>query len=551
MTNLRSGETRRLAGLLIALVLASVWHSATEVSAGDLGFGVDIIPTVDDTPGNLAANRELWFAAPPGGVSRREVKIISASDDAQKVKIEIFPLVVVDGEDTIDTSELSETAPWATIEPNDFVLLPRASQVVAITYRPPADTIEGSYQAFVQFGASAVDPSSIGDPSKTQAIVPTALTFRKSLWLGVGNQDGELPVTDFELRGVAGLRRDSKNFLQVRIENTGETPIRPKGEIEIVDPLFPDNRFGPLKFSSPTILPGNTSRTEVDAPDGLVDGLWKIRVLARQGSIQRQEMYDVNLTFDDSTSEFGEGWRRLLGLPWLRFGLPLIALLGVVIGWRLMRGKPDADPPSDGSSAGGPPPSSGSPARAVGRSPSPEPLGSRTTTADAPLDHHDELPSAATATPRDLPPQGSPAQPTRTGRVIVHVSGAVRNPGMFEVDDDARVGEVIERAGGMLIVAETEGINLARRVTDGEQIVVPKRVVPPREVRPTSIPEILDLNLANVEQLAALPGINEDLAAEIVSHRRRIGKFISVDQLLEVKGIGPRKLAAVRRRLQI
>jgi competence protein ComEA len=140
---------------------------------------------------------------------------------------------------------------------------------------------------------------------------------------------------------------------------------------------------------------------------------------------------------------------------------------------------------------------------------------------------------------------------TRTGRIIVHVSGAVRNPGMFEVNDDARVGEVIERAGGTLIVAETEGINLARRVTDGEQIVVPKRVVAPRDSRPIAIPEILDLNLANAEQLAALPGIGHDIGVEIVAHRRRIGRFTAVDQLLEVKGIGPRKLAVVKRRLRV
>jgi len=531
----------RLGTLLFAVVLASVCPPAAGVSAGELGFGVEIVPTSDDTPGSLAANRELWFATSPGGVARREVRIISASDDAQKIKLEIFPLVVVDGEDTIDTSEPSETAQWATIEPNNFVLRPRASQVVAITYRPPADTIEGSYQAYVLFGASAVDPSSVGDSSKTQAIVPTALTFTKSLWLGVGSQDGELPVTDFELRGVAGLRRDDRNFLQVRIENTGETPIRPKGEVEVVDPLFPENRFGPIKFSSPTILPGEISRTEIDSPEGLGDGPWKIRVVARQGSVQRQEIFNVNLTFDDSTSEFGEGWRRLLRLPWLRFGLPLIALVGVIFGWRLMRGKRDHDPPA-GDSSSGDTPLDGPP-----KDEPPTPTNG-TATATAPRDSDAAAPDDTIGRPVE---HSSSTPSTRTGRIIVHVSGAVRNPGMFEVDDDARVGEVIERAGGTLIVAETEGINLARRVTDGEQIVVPKRVVAPRDSRPIAIPEILDLNLANAEQLAALPGIGHDIGLEIVAHRRRIGRFTAVDQLLEVKGIGPRKLAAVKRRLRV
>ena len=133
----------------------------------------------------------------------------------------------------------------------------------------------------------------------------------------------------------------------------------------------------------------------------------------------------------------------------------------------------------------------------------------------------------------------------------MQVSGAVRNPGMFEVDDDTRVGEVIELAGGTNIIAETAEINFARRVVDGEQILIPKRVVGSREAKPVSIPAVLDLNLATGEQLAALPGIGQDLGAAIVSHRRRIGKFTSIEQLLDVKGLGPRKLAGIKKRLRL
>jgi competence protein ComEA len=163
----------------------------------------------------------------------------------------------------------------------------------------------------------------------------------------------------------------------------------------------------------------------------------------------------------------------------------------------------------------------------------------------------DPIPPVVTPTPSDpIPPVVTPT-PTIIGRVVVHVSGAVRNPGMFEVNDDTRVGEAIELAGGTTTIAETAEINFARRVVDGEQIFVPKRVVGSREAKPVSKPAVLDLNLATGKQLADLPGVGQDLGAAIVAYRRRIGKFTSIEQLLEVKGIGPRKLAGIKKRVRV
>jgi competence protein ComEA len=163
----------------------------------------------------------------------------------------------------------------------------------------------------------------------------------------------------------------------------------------------------------------------------------------------------------------------------------------------------------------------------------------------------DPIPPVVTPTPSDpIPPVVTPP-PTIIGRVVVHVSGAVRNPGMFEVNDDTRVGEAIELAGGTTTIAETAEINFARRVVDGEQIFVPKRVVGSREAKPVSKPAVLDLNLATGKQLADLPGVGQDLGAAIVAYRRRIGKFTSIEQLLEVKGIGPRKLAGIKKRVRV
>lgn len=533
------GVTLRHLMRVIATVLLLALIQST-MAAAELGIGVDVIATSDDTPGQLATNRELWFSTTPGGVVSRQLRVISSSDDKQQVSLGIYPLVVVDGQPTIDTTEVSETAVWATIEPNNFVLAPRTTETITITYRPPSDAQVGSYEAYVQILVKAASIAAPQGQGGLQAVVPTALSFKKSLWLGVGNQDGELPVTDFELDGVAGYLRDGKNVVQIRISNTGETPIRPKGDIEFVDPLFPDNRFGPVDFSSPTIMPGESARAEIDAPLGLTDGNWKVRVTARQGSVQKSEVYEVELTFDDSTSEFARGWGWLLALPWMRIVIALVALVGLWFGLRLLRGgnKRHGGDDSDDDPTGAEP---YTPAPITPYRPSP-------TSADVATDTTSSTsePAVPTFETRQSESHSS------TSRLVVQVSGMVNNPGVFQVDTDARVAEVLELAGGPLTLADTTGLNLARRVVDGEQIVVPKRQ--PRrasKVIRTSEQELLDLNLATVEQLASLPGLSLKIAREIVAHRRRISAFGSIDDLLEVRGIGPKKLAAIRKKLQV
>jgi comEA protein len=153
-----------------------------------------------------------------------------------------------------------------------------------------------------------------------------------------------------------------------------------------------------------------------------------------------------------------------------------------------------------------------------------------------------------TSTPPDPSPRDERSESTTV--VTVHVIGAVRAPGVYELPLGSRVNDAVERAGGPSIVADLSGTNLARKLVDGEQVNIPKRVVGVRENQPIATPEILDLNLASAEQLAGLPGIGMDLAKAIVAHRRRIGQFANVNQLLDVKGIGERKFAAIKGRLR-
>jgi competence protein ComEA len=133
--------------------------------------------------------------------------------------------------------------------------------------------------------------------------------------------------------------------------------------------------------------------------------------------------------------------------------------------------------------------------------------------------------------------------------VVVHVAGAVVTPGVHELEPGARVIDAIHAAGGLAPEADSARINLAAPVTDGERVYVP--VV--GEAMPTapsggseSAGGPVDLNQADEAALDALPGVGPATASAIVEHRARIGRFTSVDQLLDVRGIGEAKLEQLR-----
>lgn len=139
-------------------------------------------------------------------------------------------------------------------------------------------------------------------------------------------------------------------------------------------------------------------------------------------------------------------------------------------------------------------------------------------------------------------------------RVVVHVAGAVRRPGVYALAPDARVQRAVSRAGGATARADLSALNLAATVQDGQQVIVPHRSpTPPGGGGATAGTAsagapgaAVSLSSATVEQLEALDGIGPTLAARIVEWRRAHGGFASVDQLIEVEGIGPARLESLR-----
>lgn len=131
--------------------------------------------------------------------------------------------------------------------------------------------------------------------------------------------------------------------------------------------------------------------------------------------------------------------------------------------------------------------------------------------------------------------------------VYVHVAGAVREAGLYRLAAGARVADAVAHAGGFADDAARDGVNLARTVTDGEQIVVPVLgAVPTAAAEGTSASGPLDLNSATREQLDALPRIGPALADRILAWREENGRFTSVDDLGSVPGIGDKLLAGLR-----
>jgi competence protein ComEA len=133
--------------------------------------------------------------------------------------------------------------------------------------------------------------------------------------------------------------------------------------------------------------------------------------------------------------------------------------------------------------------------------------------------------------------------------VVVDVAGKVRRPGLYRLPDGARVDDALRAAGGALGGVDISGLNLAARVVDGQQVLVGLPGPGPPPVAGPSTATVygpVDLNAANAEQLATLPGIGAVLAARIIDWRTAHGGFASVDQLNEVSGIGEVKFAALR-----
>jgi competence protein ComEA len=174
-----------------------------------------------------------------------------------------------------------------------------------------------------------------------------------------------------------------------------------------------------------------------------------------------------------------------------------------------------------------------------------------------------QAPSAAVATPSGASASaaapGSGAvrlEPRQPAVALVHVAGAVRSPGVYRLREGERIQDALRRAGGPRAGADLNAINLAAKVADGQQVVVPRRGATDAAAVGAGVPggpaqPPVSLNTATAEQLDTLDGVGPATAAKILDWRRQHGGFRSIDDLGEIPGIGPKRLAALRTKVQL
>jgi len=163
--------------------------------------------------------------------------------------------------------------------------------------------------------------------------------------------------------------------------------------------------------------------------------------------------------------------------------------------------------------------------------------------------------------------------PAEPGKICVHIAGKVNKPGMYELEPGSRVMDAIEAAGGAAPNADLESINLAEKLADGQQVYIAlKGQIPPpktsvvrggraqvqrtakaEEVGSSSPQKLttpgqgtVSINAAGLEELQRLPGVGPATAQKIIDYRTEHGRFQSAEELEEVSGIGPKKLAKMR-----
>ena len=163
-------------------------------------------------------------------------------------------------------------------------------------------------------------------------------------------------------------------------------------------------------------------------------------------------------------------------------------------------------------------------------------------------------------------PQTQESENSSSQLIYVHVAGEVENPGMYELKRDSRVSDAIDAAGGLTVNADQLSVNLARQVTDGEQIVVRAYSEPESGagesidssdsgVSSSSTTGVLtdkvNINTASASELITLDGVGESTAAKIIAYRQANGSFASIEDIKKVSGIGDKKYEAIKDRITV
>jgi len=140
-------------------------------------------------------------------------------------------------------------------------------------------------------------------------------------------------------------------------------------------------------------------------------------------------------------------------------------------------------------------------------------------------------------------------------KIFVDVKGAVKHPGVFETTKDKRVKDLIEEAGGLLEDADTSTLNLSQKVKDQMVIYVLKHGEKPKQISDggssSSNADVININIANLEQLMKISGVGKTKAEAIISYREKNGDFKKKEDITKVRGIGKATFEKIKDKIEV
>ena len=152
----------------------------------------------------------------------------------------------------------------------------------------------------------------------------------------------------------------------------------------------------------------------------------------------------------------------------------------------------------------------------------------------------------------DTPPLEPPKPPVK--KISVYVSGQVQNISVVELEDNGELKfiDAVNKAGGLTSLADSDAVNMANPLTDGQHIHIPtKEIFLQQQSNSASSGDLVNINTADADKLATLKGIGPALAQRIIEYREQNGAFKTVDEIKNVRGIGDKKFAAFKDKITV